>query len=585
MDPAYFSTRVNPTLNNYASNIEVIENPQFTDPVEIDWLKNKISINEKEYDLSYPEPYFIKPGYIEKICTIIGTKTGIYKRRNLNDTGRKGGDVQDELHRCLSSELYAPKENSRRFNLSRTHINYLFQQAHSSVDFIFANDQVKRETEHEILNFLKQSLNSSTSISHELFTSEENISALQLTEIFWRGGIPSAFFETGHFWKCYERVSLDKKEWPEYGPKHGFMINGFCIYPMASGEANCLMVNTSINSENEREQGRYFGPAAVAGTRNPYLHLYLQQKNTPFPEYFVLKLDDPAKQKIMIGHYISYSENLRKYITKMVVLEKLSKEDQTKFNFTTAADLDLALKKLSEYAREITYNMSVEEIETVPKPIRAFLADRRLNRLSMPFEPINFLGQLEKWMDEKHKFIKDTQLGVLCKQFVVVYCYDENELGQTIDNLDWMKVRLDAMEITIDESELRYNVDYIHRAEGKASKYSGNVFIKTGNIELLIYQSNEEDLKAVDRNYGLLNFSIPQIDVITAESHFIGILSGLGDKPVTPVSYRVIIFMREAFLKSPTKEISHDNINDTCKSQIVDFFNKNAANLYIKTIQ
>jgi hypothetical protein len=553
--------------------------------VEIEWLNNKVSINEKEYDLSYPEPYFIKTGYTEKICTIIGAKTGIYKRKNPNETGRKSGDVQDELHRCLSSLLYAPKEDSRKFHLSRTHIDYLFQQAHDSVDLVYRDDQVKKEAEHKILNFLKQSLNSSTSISQELFTGEDNISALQLTEDFWRKGIPSAFFETGHFWKCYERVSLDKKEWPESGPKHGFMINGVCIYPLDSGEANCLMVNTSINSENEREPGRYFGPAVVTGTRTPYLHLYLQQKNIPFPEYFVLKMDDPARQKIMIGHYISYSESLRKYITKMVVLEKLNKEDQTKFNFTTAADLDLVLKKLSEYTHEINYKMSVKDIDTIPKPIRAFLADRRLNRLSMPSEPINFLGQLEKWMDEKHKFIKDTQLEVLCKQFVVVYCYDENDLGQTIDNLDWAKVRLDTMEITMDESELRYNVDYVHRAEGKASKYSGNVFIKTGNLELLIYQSNEEDLKAVDRNYGLLNFSIPQIDVITAESHFTGILSGLGDKPVTPVSYRVIIFMREAFLKSATKEITHDNINDSCKLQVVEFFKDNAGNLYIKTLQ
>jgi hypothetical protein len=582
LNPDYFNEKNQVSISEYGAHIELIENPVFTDDLEKHWLDKGIGADAVKFE--YDEPYMIKFGWTEKVCTPIGEKTKLYIRRGSDKKIRKGGQVQEILHHFLSVELAVPSDNKRKLVLSKAHVNALFRSARASLAFIYAGEPGRVEREHVILNFLRERiseyLNKST-ISENLPGSGAPV--VQRASTFWLKGIDSAFFETGNTWRCYERIGLDKEDWPQQGPMHGFMINALRFYKGDGGGAYGQMVNTSINAENERVTGFYSGPAVIDGSRTPYLHLQLHNSQLPFPVYFVLKVDNAAKQKIMIGHYTSFSEKLRKYITKMVVLEKVITPGQQPPGANLPADPADAWAKLQELTREITYKTNKNAFEKIPKPIRTFLASRRLNRLSMPAEPINFLAELKKWLDEKHKFIKETKLANLCKEYIVVYCFEDKPEG-TRDDFNWNRLRLDTLRIEADESELKYNVQYVHRSGGTTSGYTGRAFIKTGNLELLVFQSNEEGLAAADRNYGLLNFTIPQPEHVDTVPYFTGILSGLGDKPVVPVSYRAMVFTRVKFLKITTAEIAPENINDECKQQIAGFLAEHEGNLFIKTI-
>lgn len=382
-------------------------------------------------------------------------------------------------------------------------------------------------------------------------------------------------------WLIYERTDSGNKS----NNNRGYSISCLEIFSIIDK----VFLPAKVTSKYQNQQGilednKFLGLVGLDET-SKYIFISLKKDDIKLPSisFFVLRIDMNSlqDQEILIGYHLYFSAYFNKCITKVVCAQRVDKKTMS---------WQVIHKTPPFEPKDLTENITNED---VPQVIRRYLANRALNRLSMPEKIISFLygrdRTLEKWLNNKiEQAANDLKLQACVGNYSIYYfigntSHLDPKYAQLDEDLIYKNLREDLLDVKYDEDLIDYKAHYLHRRGLNAKVlHEGFVSRKGNTVELILEYRENKYAKTTKANYIFLSFCIPDFDknifpLEFAKSEYNmlpGIISGLNDEYSTPISCLAMVVKN-----SRSNKI--DIINDDYKLNLDDFSKKKIVNFFI----
>jgi hypothetical protein len=539
---------------------------EFDDPIEKSWFEVGIEGGGKITPVCYLSSYRISKTYIAFLCKAINLSADIGGTNKLNyarpvegviDVSLEKGDLtQIVLHKGLSD--FRTSGDKIRFGdtslqIGKASAERLIDYAIKIVPDLYTDKAfLRRET--AILEALKSELKKfkvAKPVIPDLF--ETQSFAIEHHAALWQNPITGSLEHT--YWVCMERTdALRSKGLADYG----IAISTIVFQDTSSGFLTCEMQSMFFDQKGIPHFSTFAGIAAVESKKESLhieLHNFNKEHVTPGMATFTLSLNDIANQNIIVGHHSYYAPTFHKYITKTVVWMRYEEPD---FPIRPSKPFSLHTNP-GEFCTAFTKDLNPFDdkylFEEIPLEIRQFLANRALNRLTMPKKRIRLLkgehNSLESWMKNQYRDVyKDDILRICCIDYVVCFYYGEENISQITDKQILAKIRIDELSLVHHSDSGMFKAKYAHRPSKNVPPYTGEVHRKSYSVEVMMSNTKEQTGHTTEKNFVFLSFCIPEKlenafkEGFDACDHFTGIISGLNDDKATPISFSALLFKR-----------------------------------------
>ena len=584
-----------PVSIHYVEGSEI----EFKDPIEKEWslegfkpAKTHVKIQYK----SFPE---INHGFTSLICSLISVRA-IISPGEERDYRKSMSDLDDrKVFRMMQDQINSvlrPKKQGNEYVFRDQTINVKYDFVLKLIDFAEhvltkKGNKSSGSNDLECLSAIRDLLKSEFSSKPDK-AAEEDVQYRKVREEhdkFWRAGsLCKKFHNTT--WLCFQRTDGRKNQHANYGisispveikywGKDKVTANMICAYSDADGQVESYEYNGMVTADDN--------------TENLIIELKRVEKDAvpASVAYFVMQLGKDKDQKVVLGYHMYYSLFSQRFITKVVIWEKL---DDTKAHHRLPVNNHDVTDEniLTPYARDINPLDDIQDFKNIPLLIRRFLSDRKLNRLTLPSKTISQLelkeNSLKKWIEPKYNKADDQILKACCGKYHLFYYYGER-IYENMEEGDILEfIRVDELSISFDENFANFSATYVHE-RNRGITYHGKADRKSTTIEVLVEYKGGEKYKTTNVNMILISFSIPNSDEHVFEQEYIryssfeGLISGLNDNELTPVAFLALI------KKMPPDNKDYGGLiynkkdpENAVSGELIDFFKKNRKQLKIE---
>ncbi len=564
----------------------------FADETEEDWTKKVFRVNGEEYHYQVKGYYQIKLEK-EKIGIIIELAANLkpkensdfrYAQEKLNRFAHKYDKTGDQL-KISTGEIGIPYGSL--VNLLNFAIELLRNKETKST-----RDTVDEKILHFIIQELPENTGSETGKSDF-----KRISGIQVK--FWEHKEPLNRFANRKF-LCYQRTDGCKDAEANFGVASSAIYIG-----QADNEACTITMHCNFNIENgDPEKFKYEGLLAYDESIN-YLVAELKRQGTETSPasfaYFFIRLPTNAgkvNNELYIGYHVYYSITVKRVIVKTVFIQNFGSntkaEDRLPFTEDELNEYVFDLNPFSkidnpsgkEQSDEIKKddNKKDERFGRISLLIRRFLAERNLNRLTMPEQEIGMLvgaeNSLSAWMAYQKRATEDKILEAVGNYaYHVFYYYGPTSTTPLEAKQLFSSMRRDDLTLTYDNYMLDCNAAFVHR---KMDRYIGYAKRQQSTISIIM-DSIVSKHKTSSADIVHLTFSIPLDEKLFKEEYkgkddFEGIISGLNDNGNTPISF--VCLVKKANKKT-IEAFEKDGEKSPLGRQLLNFFRKHQGQLQI----